>query len=104
MERKAFKMYLVPGNAEEYRRRHNEIDKEVAQLLKDMGIGNYSIYLDEDTNVLIGVLEVEKPEALEELKSYEAMKKWWQYMSDIMVTNPDRSPKLKELREMFFLK
>ena len=97
-------MYLVPGNAEEYRRRHNEINNKVVQLLKDMGIRNYSIYLDEDTNVLIGVLEVEKPEALEELKSYEAMKKWWQYMSDIMVTNPDRSPKLKELREMFFLK
>ena len=97
-------MYLVPGNAEEYRRRHNEIDKKVVQLLKDMGIRNYSIYLDEDTNVLIGVLEVEKPETLEELKSYEAMKKWWQYISDIMVTNPDRSPKLKELREMFFLK
>ena len=97
-------MYLVPGNAEEYRRRHSEIDKKVVQLLKDMGIRNYSIYLDEDTNVLIGVLEVEKPETLEELKSYEAMKKWWQYMSDIMVTNADRSPKLKELREMFFLK
>ncbi|MCK5693875.1 MAG: L-rhamnose mutarotase, partial [Bacteroidales bacterium] len=55
MKRLAFKMYLKEGFKEEYRKRHNELWPEVADLLKKAGVSNYSIFLDEGTNTLFAV-------------------------------------------------
>ncbi|NMC40916.1 MAG: L-rhamnose mutarotase, partial [Bacteroidales bacterium] len=52
MKRFGFKMKLLPGFKNEYLRRHNEIWPELVKLLKDNGICNYSIFLDEETNTL----------------------------------------------------
>jgi L-rhamnose mutarotase len=46
-KRFGFKMKLYPGRKEEYRKRHNEIWPELVKLLKDEGVGNYSIFLYE---------------------------------------------------------
>ena len=53
----AFRMQLKPGMAEEYRRRHDEIWPELAALLRDAGIHDYSIFLDPETNALFAVLK-----------------------------------------------
>lgn len=47
MKRLAFKMQLHKGHEEEYRKRHAEIWPELAELLNESGISNYSIFLDE---------------------------------------------------------
>ena len=52
MERAAFKMKLFPGKADEYKKRHDEIWPDLSALLKDAGISEYSIFLDETTNSL----------------------------------------------------
>jgi len=57
MKRFAFKMKLFPGFKEEYRKRHGEIWPELVKLLKDQGIGNYSIFYDEETNILFAYQE-----------------------------------------------
>ena len=103
MARKAFKMYLIPGNNEEYYRRHNKISQELIQLLRDYCISNYSIYFDEETNVLFAIYDVDDESKLEDLKNNKIMKQWWEFMSDIMETNKDKSPKITELQKMFFL-
>ncbi|MEI9944652.1 MAG: L-rhamnose mutarotase [Chitinophagaceae bacterium] len=59
MQRVAFKMKLFKGQEEEYRKRHNAIWPELQQLLKETGISEYSIFLDESTNDLFGVLKIE---------------------------------------------
>jgi len=51
-KRFGFKMKMYPGFKEEYRKRHAEIWPELVSLLKNEGIGNYSIFLDEETNTL----------------------------------------------------
>ena len=56
-KRFGFKMKLLPGFKEEYRKRHSEIWPELVQLLKKEGIGNYSIFLDEETNTLFAYQE-----------------------------------------------
>lgn len=56
MEKYAFKMQLNPGCRDEYKRRHPEIWPELFTLLKDAGIGDYFILLDEETRILFGVL------------------------------------------------
>ena len=103
MKRVAFKMKLNPGQAEEYRRRHDELWPELKQLLKATGIQDYSIFLDEETNVLFGTLKIENQKRLDDLPHHPVMKKWWAYMHDIMETNPDHSPVSIPLAEVFYL-
>jgi L-rhamnose mutarotase len=84
-------------------KRHDEIWPNLQELLKDSGIKEYSIFLEEKTGHLFGFLKIEHPTKLDELPSFPVMQKWWQYMSDIMETNPDHSPIIIPLKEVFYL-
>src|SRR5579863_9154039 len=103
MQRHAFKMFLDPGRAEEYRRRHDAIWPELADLLKKSGISNYSIHLDPETNVLFAYLERADDHRMNDLPSHPVMRRWWGHMKDIMRANPDGSPVATPLVEMFYL-
>src|SRR5262245_51034169 len=103
MHRIAFKMKLFKGNEAEYKKRHDEIWPELKSLLKTTGVNDYSIFLDEETNILFGVLKVEDELKLDELPNHPVMKKWWDYMKDIMETNSDNSPVSIRLKEVFYL-
>jgi L-rhamnose mutarotase len=103
MTRVAFKMQLHKGLEEEYRKRHATLWPELEQLLKETGISEYSIFLDETTNSLFGVLKATDPAALDNLPAQPVMKKWWAYMKDIMDSNPDNSPVSIPLKEVFYL-
>ena len=103
MHRLAFKMHLFPGFEEEYKKRHKEIWPELQSLLKETGVSDYSIFLDETTNSLFGIFKAEDPRKLDDLPSTAVMQKWWKYMADIMETNPDNSPVQVPLKEVFYL-
>lgn len=103
MTRVAFKMKLFDGFEEEYKKRHDELWPELEQLLKNTGIHEYSIFLDESTNSLFGVLKADDPKALDNLPAHPVMQRWWKYMGDIMESNPDNSPVSIPLREVFYL-
>ena len=103
MKRFAFKMKLFPGFKEEYRKRHGEIWPELVKLLKDQGIGNYSIFYDEETNILFAYQEQSGESSSQDLGALEVVKKWWKYMADIMETNPDNSPVCIPLEQVFFM-
>jgi L-rhamnose mutarotase len=103
MKRVAFKMQLHQGQLIEYKKRHDEIWSDLVGLLKSIGINDYSIFLDEETNILFAILKIENPDLLDTLPAYEVMKKWWKYMGDIMDANPDNSPVSKPLTEVFHL-
>ena len=103
MIRKAFIMNVNPDQHAEYARRHNPIWEELAQPLRDHGVHNYSIFLDEQTHQLFGYMEVEDEERQAQVAQTAICKKWWAYMKDIMPSNPDNSPKSKPLREVFHL-
>ena len=101
--RVAFKMKLFPGFEEEYKKRHDEIWPELARLLKEAGVAEYSIFLDPETNSLFGVLKIDDPQKLDNLPQQEVMQRWWKYMSDIMESNTDHSPSSVPLKEVFYL-
>ncbi|MEP6727996.1 MAG: L-rhamnose mutarotase [Bacteroidota bacterium] len=103
MYRVAFKMQLFKGFEAEYKKRHDELWPELAELLKATGISEYSIFLDEATNSLFGVLKAIDPVALDNLPASPVMQRWWQYMGDIMESNPDNSPVSVPLKEVFYL-
>ena len=103
MVRKAFKMFLYPGMAKEYERRHNALWPEMKEMIHAHGGRKYSIYLDKETNVLYGYLEVEDEELWARSADTEINRKWWDYMADIMETNPDNSPVSVDLDLVFHL-
>jgi L-rhamnose mutarotase len=102
-KRFAFKMKMFPGFKEEYRKRHSEIWPELVRMLKDEGIGNYSIFLDEETNILFAYQEQSGASSSQDLGQTEIVKKWWKFMADIMETNPDNSPVTIPLEQVFFM-
>lgn len=101
--RLAFKMQLYKGFEEEYKKRHSALWPDLRELLKSKGISDYSIFLDETTNNLFSTMKARDRDVLDELPSHPVMKKWWNYMRDIMETNADNSPVSTSLQEVFYL-
>jgi L-rhamnose mutarotase len=101
MEIRAFRMQLKPGYAEEYRRRHDALWPELAQALRQAGIYDYSIFLDETTLHLFAVMKVRPDHQLAALRELPVMRRWWDYMADIMLTEPDHSPREWPLTPVF---
>ena len=99
----ASKMKLLKGFEDEYKKRHHEIWPELKALLKQTGIHDYSIFLDESTNDLFACFTIDDAGKLDELVNEPVMKKWWSYMKDIMETNEDNSPVSMPLKEIFYL-
>ena len=101
--RKGFKMKLYPGMAEEYERRHNLLWLEMKDMIHEHGGSDYSIFLDPETNVLYGYIELEDEALWAKGADTAINRKWWDYMADIMETNPDNSPVCTDLRRVFTL-
>ena len=99
----AFRMKLKPGTVAEYKRRHDEIWPELAQLLREAGIYDYSIFLDEEDMHLFAVLKLRDNNKRELLPSHPVMRRWWMYMQDLMYTQPDGRPNEWPLTPMFHL-
>jgi L-rhamnose mutarotase len=102
-EKYAFKMKLNPGMKDEYIKRHEEIWPELVQLLKDAGVSDYSIHLDEETNILFGVLWRRHDHTMDELSHHAVMQKWWTHMADIMESKPNNEPVAAALETVFHM-
>jgi L-rhamnose mutarotase len=103
MQKYAFRMRLQPGREAEYKRRHDDIWPELAALLRDAGISDYSIHLDRETGLLFGVLWRTDDHGMDDLPNHPVMRRWWDHMADIMETNPDNSPVAVPLETVFHL-
>lgn len=100
---KGFKMKLYPGMEEEYERRHNLLWPEMKDMIHAHGGKNYTIFLDRETLTLFGYIELEDPELWAKSADTAINRKWWDYMADIMETNPDNSPVAIDLQNVFHL-
>jgi L-rhamnose mutarotase len=101
MEVVAFRMQLKPGYADEYRRRHDSLWPELGLALREAGIHDYHIFLDEQTLHLFAVMKLRPGHRVVDLPAQPVMRKWWDYMADIMLTEADNSPRQWPLKSMF---
>jgi L-rhamnose mutarotase len=101
--RVAWVMKLKPGCEEIYKRKHDEIWPELVDLLHEAGVSDYSIFLDEGTNVLYGVLWRRKDHTMAALPQTAVMQKWWAHMADIMATNEKNEPIAIDLMPVFHM-
>jgi L-rhamnose 1-epimerase len=96
-------MKLYEGQKEEYEKRHNQLWPEMVDMIHEHGGFNYSIFFDEETNILFGYIELEEEEKWKLSADTAINRKWWDFMADIMETNPDNSPVAKDLTTLFHL-
>ncbi|MCI1966754.1 MAG: L-rhamnose mutarotase [Oscillospiraceae bacterium] len=100
---KGFKMRLYPGQEKEYADRHSRLWPEMKKMIHDYGGKNYTIFFDRETLTLFGIIEIEDEKLWADGADTMINRKWWDYMADIMETNPDNSPVATDLIEMFHL-
>lgn len=103
MVRHGFKMKLKPGNEAEYKKRHDEIWPKLAETLREAGISDYAIYLDEETLTLFAVQKQAPGNTAAGLPQHPLVREWWDYMAPLMEVNPDNSPVEVILPEVFYL-
>lgn len=103
MEQIGFRMQLNPGQAEEYRRRHDEIWPELVSLLKEAGINDYSIFFHEETLSLFAVLKRREDHSMDSLPMEPIMQRWWQHMADIMQSGANNEPVVEPLERVFYM-
>ena len=100
----AFRMKLKPGTTAEYKRRHDEIWPELAQLLREAGIYDYSIFLDEeDTAPVRGAQASRQQQARPAAADIRSCGAGGTYMQDLMYTQPDGRPNEWPLEPVFHL-
>jgi L-rhamnose mutarotase len=102
-KRFGFKMKLKPGFRDEYKERHREIWPELVALIRETGVYDYSIFLDEETDTLFACQKQKGTSSSQDLGENPVVHEWWKFMADIMETHPDHSPVTIPLEEVFYL-
>lgn len=100
-ERIAFRMVLNPGQATEYKKRHDDIWPELEKALRDAGVSDYTIWLDEETNNLFATLVRSDDHTMDKLPQTEVNRRWWDFMADVMQYNDRNEPLVVPLKRMF---
>jgi len=99
----AFRMKLHKGHEAEYERRHNEIWPELSAALHNAGIRDYTIWLDRETGYLFALMHLTENHSLKQLAQLPIMRKWWRHMAELMESNDDFSPVVKQLDQVFHM-
>lgn len=103
MEKYAWKATIKEGTLEEYIRRHDNLPQEMKDLLHEAGIRNYSIW--NVGNELFGYYECVNGVdfAAKTQANSPIVKKWDEYMADILIMEKDpvtgAQPLLKQVFE-----
>lgn len=103
MERYAWKARVLEGQLEEYKRRYDAIWPELAEVLRDAGIRNYTIWNVGDE--LFGYYECKKGAdyAARVQAGSPVVDRWNAYMKDVMVMEMDpRTGAQPRLEQVFF--
>lgn len=99
----AFKMKLKDNMKNEYILRHQQIWPRLVDLLKEEGIYDYAIYLEDESLDVFAVQKQSPNFNSAHLSNHPIMKEWWAYMKDLMESNEDNSPKITVLSEVFYI-
>jgi len=101
--RRAFVMKLKQGCEAEYERRHRNLWPEMKRLLSENGVYDYSIYLNREDGTLFAFQRSRGEGGSQDLGSFDIVRRWWDYMADLMETNADNSPVSIPLCEVFHM-
>jgi L-rhamnose mutarotase len=96
--RVAWVMRLKPGNEAIYKQKHDEIWPEMLALMRRDGVHNFSIYR---YGLLLFACQERDTPPPEGKPTDRVIWRWWEMMAPYMETNPDFSPVMEPVEEMF---
>ena len=99
MMRQAWVMHLKPGNEAIYKQKHDEIWPELLALMTRDGVSNFSIYR---YGLILFAYQERDSEPVAGAPIDPIVWKWWRMMAPYMETNPDFSPVIEPVEEMFY--
>ena len=99
----SFVLYLKPGAAAEYRRRHDELWPEMRDLLLSSGILHYEICLHAETNMLFACIARRRDHTMDRIADHPVGRRWRVHMADILETVDGVVPRVEPLERMFSL-
>ncbi len=101
MERFAWKARVLPGQLEEYIRRHDEIWPEMTAVLNEAGVHNYTIW--SVGSELFGYYECDSIEYASKVQAEsEVVARWNEYMKDVMIMEFDPNTGTSVLLQQVF--
>jgi L-rhamnose mutarotase len=84
MEHVSFVLKIDSKDAEAYKKRHEQVDPELEEQFRQVGIHSYHIFLHEGT--LFAYMAVDNfDQAMESLEHHPANVRWQAYMSDMLL-------------------
>lgn len=98
--RVAWVMKLKPGEEAAYKKKHDEIWPELAALIKQRGVRNYSIYRHGLT--LFAYQEVDEPVTKQRERDAITLR-WQEWMAPHMETHQDFRPVVEAVEEVFHI-
>ena len=99
----AFRLTLVAGKIEPYRKRHDEIWPELEAALRAAGVIEYRIFNQPGDTALFAVMRRKKKHGLEALAASDVMRRWWDMMQDVTVTGADGRPVQQALEPVYVM-
>ena len=72
-------------------------------MIGAQGGRSYCIFLDHDTDTLVGYIEIENEDLWAASANTDVCRRWWDYMAPLMAVNPDNSPMIHGLESVFHL-
>ncbi len=101
--RSSFRMRLKPESKARYVALHAALWPELASLLSEFGVTDYSIFLDENGIDLFAVRRMHDSLVDQNLRHHPVMKRWWTEMLPLMECDADGVPLTWPLVEVFYL-
>ncbi|WP_083521093.1 L-rhamnose mutarotase [Alicyclobacillus kakegawensis] len=99
MERRAFRLRILPGTETDYEARHQAVYEDLLRAFQEVGIKTYSIFRDGTT--LFAYMEVDGFEsAMRKLDEHPANTRWQEFMSDILIRD-EHGQTMQLLPEVF---
>lgn len=103
MQRICFLMEIIPGQEEEYRRRHDEIWPELVDALRDAGVRNYSLFRRGTTVVAYAECHPDAATAFGKVGATEVNQRWAEWFRDVLAQHNDAHGNLIEATEVWHL-
>ena len=101
MDRTVFVLKIKNGMYEEYKRRHDDIWRELIDEFKSAGRSNFSLWHSD--NIVIGYYEAEDlMKCSEMLCQSETVMRWNTYMNDVIESENGEGVK-KDFKEIFYM-
>lgn len=103
MQRVCFLMEIIPGQEEEYARRHAEIWPELVSELRAAGVRNYTLFLRGCSVIAYAECHPDAATAFGKVGATEVNRRWAQWFTDVLAVHTDADGNLVEAAEVWHL-